>query len=92
MVIECSMRGARSLLSLHASNVGRWRSTVNVVELVQGRFRETLLAEDIRLEPPRQVLADLVSHVSARRHGEDVVELFERTLLGLRQPQEAEDG
>ena len=91
MLIQSSSRGTRSCLSLDASDIGRWFITVNVVELVQDRFRKTLLAKDIRLEPPRQVLADLVSHMSARRNGEDVVELFKRTLLGLWQPQEADD-
>jgi hypothetical protein len=60
-----------------------------MIELVQDGLREALPAEDIRLEPPRQVLADLVFHVGACRHSEDVVELFERTLLSLGQPQEA---
>ena len=62
---------------------------VVVGQLVQDRLRQALTTEDVGLEPPWQVLSDLVTHVGARRDGEDVVELLERALLGLGQPEEA---
>lgn len=62
---------------------------VLVGQLVQDRLRQALATEDVGLEPPRQVLVDLVAHVGARRDGKDVVELLERSLLGLGQPEEA---
>lgn len=60
-----------------------------VIELVEQWLGVTLLAQHICLEPPWQVLLDLIVHVRLSGDGEDVVEFFKRTLLGLRQPEEA---
>ena len=54
-----------------------------IAKLVKLRLGETLVTEYVRLEPPRQVFASLVFHVSARRDTEDVVQLFKCPLLGL---------
>jgi hypothetical protein len=62
---------------------------LHLVELVQYRLCEALLAEDVRLDPPRQVGTGLVLHVRASRNSKDVVKLLQGTLLCLRHPQEA---
>lgn len=62
------------------------RSLRQATEFVQLRLRETLLAENVGLDPPGQVFGSLVLHVRASRNGEDIVEFFKGSLLGLRQP------
>lgn len=80
------------LSRLRTGNVYLRLGAVDVVELVQNRLRQTLLPEDVRLEPPGEVLADLVFHVGTCWHSEDVVKFFECALLRLRKPQEARNG
>lgn len=75
--------------NLFTRNVRLWLTAVHLVELVENGLCETFLAEDIRLEPPRQVLANLVFHVGTSRYGEDIVEFFEGALFRLWEPQEA---
>lgn len=65
------------------------RSLRQAAKLVQLRFGETLLAEHVGLEPPREIFGSLILHVRTRGHSENVVELFKRSLLRLREPQEA---
>ena len=71
--------GVPSVLDLRRNTRGLRQAT----KLVQLRLRETLTAEDVSLEPPGQVLSSLVFHVSACGHGEDVIELLERSLLSV---------
>jgi hypothetical protein len=59
---------------------------VHFIELVQYRLSQTLLAQDIRLDPPRQIWTSLVFHVGARWNSEDVVKLLEGALLRLWHP------
>ena len=65
------------------------RSLRQATEFVQLRLHEALPAENVGLEPPRQVLGSLIPHVRASGDGEDIVEFFKGSLLGLWQPQEA---
>ena len=58
------------------------------LKLVQHRLRQPLSSQDVLLDPIGSHRADLILHVRARRHGEDVVELLERALFGLGQPEE----
>ncbi len=50
-----------------------------------------LLTEDIALDPPREDLEHLVSHMLACGDSKDVIEFFKGTLLGLRDPDEDHD-
>ncbi len=61
------------------------------IEVVQRLQRRALVAHDVPLDEVRQGLGKLVAHVLARRHGEDVVQLLERALLGLGDPEEDHD-
>lgn len=63
---------------------------VDLVEMVKGLKLRVLAPQDVPLEPVGQRLVDLVADVLAGRHGEDVVELFERPLLGLGEEEEDE--
>lgn len=45
-------------------------------KLVQLWLSKAFPAKNVRLEPPGQILACLVLHVSARGHGKDVVEFL----------------
>lgn len=62
-----------------------------LLKVIQLLASSILLPQDIPLEPPRQRLRKLVIHVSPRRHAKDVVQLFERTLFRLGQPEEYHD-
>ena len=62
-------------------------TVVIVIEFVQ-RLQHDIAAHDVLVEEPRQRLGDLVVHVSACGHSEDVVQLLERALLRLRNPEE----
>ena len=53
------------------------------LEAVQGLKVGVFLAQDVVLPPPGQPRAGLVGDEFLERHGEDVVELLERALLGL---------
>jgi hypothetical protein len=68
------------------SNTWGLRKTTKLIEL---RLNEALPAEDVRPEPPREVLASLILHMSTRGYSEDVIELFERSLFRLWHPKEA---
>ena len=61
------------------------------IELVQRLQPGSLLEHHVALEPVRQRLGELIIHVRARRHGEDVIQLLERALLGLGHPEEDHD-
>jgi hypothetical protein len=69
-------------LPLHNNLIRR-----NMVKMIQ-RLERHIPAQDVPIEPVRQRRADLVAHVPTRRHGKDVIQLFERALLGLGHPQE----
>ena len=83
--------GPIQLSNLPTGNIGLRLGAMDSVELVQHWLGQALLAENVRLEPPGQVLANLVLHVGAGGNGEDVVQLFESTLFRLGQPQEAKN-
>lgn len=57
--------------------------------MVELGLREAFLAQDVCIEPPWQVLAQLVVHVCTSWDAEDVVEFFESALFGLWHPEEA---
>lgn len=61
-------------------NVGS--SGIDFVKLVQLGTRLFRGAEDVSLEEPRHRLGNLMVHVRPGRHGKDIVEFFERSLLG----------
>ena len=63
--------------SLNLVSLGR------ALKLIEGLKGETLLPENISLEPIRCSLRDLVLDVGASGHGKDVVQLFERPLFCL---------
>lgn len=56
------------------------------------RFEDGIFAEeDPSLDEVWKGLVDLVVHVRAGRDGEDVVQLFQGALFGLRDPEEYHD-
>lgn len=63
-----------------------------LVEFVEQWLGVALLAENICLEPPWQVLLELVVHVRACRDGKNIIKFFEGALLGLGHPEEATRG
>ena len=67
------------------------RHALDLLKLVQLRLCQSLAAQNVRFDPPRQVGPSLVLHVFASRNAENVVELFKRTLLGFRKPEETAD-
>jgi hypothetical protein len=69
-----------------------WLNNLHLIELVQDRLFEALVAQDVRLEPPRQILSDLVLHVSASWNSKYVVELLKSTLLSFGHPEETVAG
>ena len=62
-----------------------------VVEVVQRLEHVAAVPQHVALDPVRDGLGELVLDEAARGHGEDVVELLERALLGLRHEQEDHD-
>jgi hypothetical protein len=58
------------------------------IEGIQSWASFALLAENVAPDPPWQHAAELMAHEGPRWHCKDVVELFESTLLGLRDKQE----
>jgi len=67
-------------LVVFVKNVGS--SGIDFVKLVQLGARLFRGAEDVSLEEPRHRLGDLMVHVRLGRHRKDIVEFFERSLLG----------
>jgi len=57
-----------------------------VLELVKRLEGTDVSAHDPGIEPPRKNSEGLVAHVGASGNSEDVVEFFEGTLLGFRDP------
>jgi hypothetical protein len=54
------------------------------IEGIQSWASFALFAEDVAPDPPWQHAAELMAHEGPRWHRKDVVELFERSLLRLR--------
>lgn len=59
--------------------------------MIQLRLHLSLPLQDIPPEPPGELLRPLELGVRARRHAEDVVQLFQRALLGFVQEEEDEE-
>ena len=59
-----------------------------LIKLVQWLERNALSPEHISLNEPRQPSVQLVSDETFPRHSKDVVQLFQRPLLRLWQPEE----
>lgn len=58
------------------------------IEVIERFKRGALVEENIALDPVRKGLGELVVHERACGNGKDVVEFFERALLGLGHPEE----
>ena len=61
------------------------------IEFIKRLQPRALIPHDVALEPKRQRLGKLILHMGPRGHGEDVIQLLERALLGLRHPEEDHD-
>lgn len=65
--------------------------SLDMVKVIQGLEGGLLVPENVALDEPRQPGAGLVPPEATQGHGKDVVEFFERALLGLRHEEEDHD-
>lgn len=79
---------AHLVIGVHLIDAGL---VVSRVEVIEGFEDGVLAAEDPALDEVWEGLGQLVVHVGASGHGEDVVQLFEGALFGLGHPQEDHD-
>lgn len=62
-----------------------------VIHIIKRLELSVFLLQNVSLEPPRRGLAGLVSDELLTRHGENVIELLQSPLLGLRHEEEDHD-
>src|ERR1700676_3540485 len=58
------------------------------VEVIQRLESRSFSHQDVSLDPPRESCFQLISYMNPGRDSKDIVQLFQRTLLRLRNPEE----